>query len=150
MAALIVGAAVLVLLLLLARGFAFADIKRLAKTLRRIGAVSLALVALGLAATGRYGPAVFAASVAWALLLGERFRPQQPRGDPGRQGSRRAPRRGAMSRAEALEVLGLKEGASKDEIRAAHRRLIVQTHPDKGGSNYLAAKINEAKDILLG
>jgi curved DNA-binding protein CbpA len=56
----------------------------------------------------------------------------------------------AMSRSEALSVLGLREGASKDEIRAAHRRLIQQTHPDKGGTNYLAAKINEAKDVLLG
>jgi curved DNA-binding protein CbpA len=54
-----------------------------------------------------------------------------------------------MSRAEALKVLGLQEGASEDEIRAAHRRLIVQTHPDKGGTSYLAAKINEAKDVLL-
>ena len=56
----------------------------------------------------------------------------------------------AMSRREALNVLGLREGASKDEIRAAHRHLIQQTHPDKGGTNYLAAKINEAKDVLLG
>jgi curved DNA-binding protein CbpA len=55
----------------------------------------------------------------------------------------------AMSTKEALSVLGLREGASKDEIRAAHRRLIQQTHPDKGGTNYLAAKINEAKDVLL-
>ena len=56
----------------------------------------------------------------------------------------------AMSKKEALNVLGLREGASKEEIRAAHRRLIQQTHPDKGGTNYLAAKINEAKDVLLG
>jgi curved DNA-binding protein CbpA len=54
-----------------------------------------------------------------------------------------------MSRAEALKVLGLEEGASETEIRAAHRRLILQTHPDKGGTSYLAAKINEAKDVLL-
>jgi curved DNA-binding protein CbpA len=54
-----------------------------------------------------------------------------------------------MSRAEALTVLGLQEGATEGEIRAAHRRLILQTHPDKGGTNYLAAKINEAKDVLL-
>ncbi|MGZ5987781.1 MAG: DnaJ domain-containing protein [Rhizomicrobium sp.] len=54
-----------------------------------------------------------------------------------------------MSRAEALKVLGLFEGASDDDIRAAHRRLMLQNHPDKGGTDYIAAKINEAKDVLL-
>ncbi len=57
---------------------------------------------------------------------------------------------GAMDRAEALQVLGLENGASDAEIKAAHHRLIAGLHPDKGGSDYLAAKINEAKDILLG
>lgn len=56
---------------------------------------------------------------------------------------------GKMSRAEALAVLGLKEGATPDDIRAAHRRLMKEFHPDRGGSDYLAAKINQAKDVLL-
>lgn len=56
----------------------------------------------------------------------------------------------AMSREEAYRVLGLEAGASNEEIRAAHRKLMLQNHPDKGGTSYLAAKINEAKDVLLG
>jgi len=56
---------------------------------------------------------------------------------------------GRMTRGEALAVLGLAEGASADEIRAAHRRLMRAAHPDGGGSDWLAARINEARDVLL-
>lgn len=55
-----------------------------------------------------------------------------------------------MSRAEALEVLGLDEGASNAEVLQAYKRLIQQVHPDKpGGSQYLASKVNQAKSVLL-
>ena len=67
--------------------------------------------------------------------------------DSGRQES---PRGGDMTRAEALDVLGLDDGASEKDIKDAHHRLIGGLHPDHGGSTYLAAKINQAKDVLLG
>jgi hypothetical protein len=54
-----------------------------------------------------------------------------------------------MSDEEAYEVLGLKTDASREEIIAAHRRLIQKIHPDHGGSDYLAVKINLAKKVLL-
>lgn len=63
---------------------------------------------------------------------------------------RAAPAAAGMSREEALEILGLAPDASNDEVKAAHRRLMGQLHPDKGGSTYLAAKINQARDFLLG
>lgn len=64
------------------------------------------------------------------------------------QAGRAAP--GGMSREEAFDVLGLTAGAGVDDIKAAHRRLMTGVHPDRGGSTYLAARINQAKDVLLG
>ena len=57
--------------------------------------------------------------------------------------------RGAMDREEAYRILGLEAGATSDAIKEAHHRLMAGMHPDHGGSTYLAAKLNQAKDVLL-
>ncbi len=57
---------------------------------------------------------------------------------------------GAMDQVEAYQILGLQPGASREDIQAAYRRLIQRVHPDHGGSSYLAARLNQARDVLLG
>ena len=71
------------------------------------------------------------------------------RDDDGRSWSP-STERGSMNKEEAFRILGLRSGASDDAVKQAHRRLIQKLHPDRGGSDYLAAKINQAKDVLLG
>lgn len=54
-----------------------------------------------------------------------------------------------MTRREAFQILGLREGSNKDQIREAHRKLMRLNHPDNGGSTMIATKVNEAKDFLI-
>jgi DnaJ family protein C protein 19 len=55
-----------------------------------------------------------------------------------------------MNRREASQILGVRESAPDEKIKEAHRRIMIANHPDAGGSSFIAAKVNEAKDILMG
>ncbi len=128
-------------------------------TIKSFGIWVVALGGILLAAmlffTGRGGSAIAAlimlGPLVWSWILpGGRGGPRQTRFRPNINPGRAAPARGAMSREEALAVLGLQPGADAEAIRAAHLRLMRMAHPDSGGSDWLASRINQARDVLLG
>ncbi|GGY44683.1 J domain-containing protein [Parvularcula lutaonensis] len=95
---------------------------------------------------------------AMALAIGAGFAGTQVMREVGRKGDFEElgdkppptrPRPPGMDRAEALAVLGLDGDPDEAAIQAAHKRMIVRAHPDQGGSDYLAAKVNEARKVLL-
>jgi hypothetical protein len=89
------------------------------------------------------------ANDAESLQLLEGYIEQRFDGSEGTANASAPPPPEGMNRKEALEVLGLSEDADRDAIVDAHRKLMQKLHPDRGGSDYLAAKINQAKDLLL-
>ena len=150
---LLLGAAILMVLLLGLRAFERASAAAIWLLLKWIGAFGgIALTTL-LFLSGR-GPQALAGLVFVGPLLWRRWHQGSAGAGPGPGGTAGAPpprsQGSAMSRAEAYEVLGLKSGASPDEVHAAHRRLMRLAHPDTGGSDWLASRINQARDVLLG
>jgi len=136
-------------------------VKSLVAWIAALAGISLALL---LILSGRGGIAI-AALVMFGPMIWNRWRAAHPRvgrggtagqgggagagsGSAGQGGPAR--RSSAMTREEAYQVLGLKPGASEADIRAAHHRLMRAAHPDAGGSDWLAARINQARDMLLG
>lgn len=82
--------------------------------------------------------------------FGDSWRADYEAAAGGTESGERGSAGGPLTESEALDILGLESGASREEIIKAHRRMMQKLHPDHGGSNYLAARINEAKECLLG
>jgi hypothetical protein len=144
----LIGIAALALLWLLGRLFISTAPATLARAVRWLVALLVAIAIAVFVYSGReaLAAALMPAFLA-ALLRWRPFGPRNPRSSDGAGDG--AGHTARMTRMEALQILDLKEGASDDEIRDAHRRLIMRIHPDRGGSTFLAAKLNEARDVLL-
>jgi DnaJ-like protein len=150
---LLIGALTLFLFLGGLRAFERAPvttIKSLFAWIAALGGISLALL---LILSGRGGIALGALTL-FGPLIWQRWRASHPAATSGNRQQPPPPppppRQGNMTREEAYQVLGLHAGASEAEIRAAHHRLMRTAHPDSGGSDWLATRVNQARDVLLG
>ena len=152
----------LILAYLALRWFLNTAPEKLAYYIRVVFFVAIALLVLYFIATGRLNwvfamLGIFIAFIVRLLPLLLRFAPDLQRlwlffrrnkqNQSG--GADYADKNRKMTVAEAYEILGLKPGAAKQDIIQAHRKLIQRNHPDHGGTDYLAAKINLAKNILI-
>ena len=142
---------VLVLFVLMGglRAFERASITTIKSFVMWVAALGGLLLALLLILTGREGIAVSA-----LLLLGpilwDRFRNSHYAAYFAPAGTAPGASSAKMTREEAYQILGLRPGATEAQIRAAHRRLMRAAHPDTGGSEWLATRLNQARDVLLG
>lgn len=143
MITLALGLGALALLLWAANAFSRADVRSIKATLGWVAALAGLSLGAMLLLTGR-GATALGALVLLGPLVWSWW--QEGRAAPGARTGPAGPR---MSRAEALQVLGLHDGATEADVRAAWLRLMRTAHPDGGGSDWLAARVNQARDVLL-
>ena len=140
------GLGMLALLLWAARSFSRASVQTIKSLLAWAAALAGLSLATMLLLTGRGGVAisglVLLGPLLWNWWKQHAAAPRNPEAAQRRSGP--------MTRAEALNVLGLTDPVSDADVRAAWVRLMRVAHPDGGGSDWLAARVNQAKDVLLG
>jgi DnaJ homolog subfamily C member 19 len=133
-------------------------IKSLVAWIAALGGITLALLliltgreGIALGALAMFGPLIWQRWKAYRAGLRSGPNQQQANGSASTNGRRPPPRRAAagMTPDEAYQVLGLHPGATEAEVRAAHHRLMRSAHPDSGGSDWLATRVNLARDTLL-
>jgi hypothetical protein len=159
---LLLGAAALIVFLMLGRLYTTASTPALAHGIRTFSGIAAVVLGGVMIATGRYFTAAFLLLLGFGVLGGFLGRgsverdlnrgPAAGREDfkrDTRARHRNPARKSAMTEDEAYEVLGLDARAGPEEIRRAHRTLMKKVHPDQGGSDWLASRINQARDILM-
>lgn len=143
MITLALGLGALALLLWAASAFSRADVQGVKAAIGWVAALAGLSLGAMLLLTGRgmtaLGALVLLGPLVWSWW-------QEGRAVPGARAAPAGPR---MSRAEALQVLGLNDGATEADVREAWVRLMRTAHPDRGGSDWLATRINQARDVLL-
>jgi hypothetical protein len=156
----LIGLVALALILWFMHKYVQANPRGMAWLLQRAGGIAVLIAAAFLAVRGEWVAALPLALMGFGLLgwmpqlsLGNPDRAGAGRGEDAQHGAdarqRAAPGTGKMTEEEAYKILGLKPGASAEDIGQAYRALMKKLHPDQGGTTYLAARINEAKDVLL-
>ncbi len=158
---LLLGLLLMAALLVVLEWWARAKTKDAKRTLMYIGIAITALIALFFIARGQWIIGAlpvaltvsrffgFAQRALWlSRLFGqgrEHFQNQQRGGGSGTARSSSSD----LSTSEALQILGLQEGATRDDIQQAYKKLMEQVHPDRGGNDWLAERLNAARDRLL-
>jgi hypothetical protein len=159
MGAALVGIVALLIILWFMHKYVQANPRGVAYLLQKGGGIVSLLAAAFLLARGQLAVALPLAFMGFGLLgwmplwMSYLDRGNAGRGEHAQDGAdawrRAAPRSGKMTEEEAYQILGLEPGAGAEEIGRAYRTLMKKLHPDQGGSTYLAARINEAKEVLL-